>query len=107
LPADRPDGLPRDVQTALYRVCQEVLNNIAKHARASRVDIQLRYLPRAVELSIQDDGVGFDPQQTTPGHYGLGMMREHASAAGAALSIRSQPGQGALIVIRWEDPQGT
>jgi len=97
--------LPADVQVALYRLCQEGLNNIAKHAGASRVDIQLQYETGAVELCIQDDGRGFDPEQTPPGHYGLSMMRERASAVGATLSITSQPGHGTQIVIRWDEPQ--
>jgi PAS domain S-box-containing protein len=97
--------LPPDVQVALYRLCQEGLNNIAKHAGASRVDIHLQYATGAVELRIRDDGRGFDPEQTPPGHYGLSMMRERATATGAALSITSQPGQGTEIVIRWAETQ--
>jgi PAS domain S-box-containing protein len=98
--------LPADVQVALYRLCQEGLNNIAKHAGASRVDIQLQYETGAVELRIQDDGRGFDPEQTPPGHYGLRMMHERASAVGATLSITSQPGHGTEIVIRWVESHG-
>jgi two-component system nitrate/nitrite sensor histidine kinase NarX len=97
--------LPADVQVALYRLCQEGLNNIAKHAGASRVDIQLHYETGAVELRIRDDGRGFDPKQTPPGHYGLSMMHERATAVGATLSITSQPGQGTEIVIRWAETQ--
>ena len=97
--------LPADVQVALYRLCQEGLNNIAKHAGASRVDIQLQYETGAVELRIRDDGRGFDPEQTPPGHYGLSMMRERAAAVGATLSITSQPGHGTEIVIRWVETQ--
>jgi PAS domain S-box-containing protein len=97
--------LPPDVQVALYRLCQEGLNNIARHAGASRVDIQLQYETGAVELRIRDDGRGFDPAQTPPGHYGLSMMRERATAVGAALSITSQPEYGTEVVIRWADTQ--
>ena len=97
--------LPADVQVALYRLCQEGLNNIAKHAAASQVDISLLYEQDAVELRIRDDGRGFDPEQALPGHYGLSMMHERAAAVGAALSITSQPGQGAEIVIRWMENQ--
>ncbi len=97
--------LPAEVQVALYRLCQEGLSNIAKHSGASRVDIQLQYQVSAVELRIQDDGRGFDPAQTPPGHYGLSMMRERAAAIGATLSITSQPGSGTQIVIRWVDSQ--
>jgi signal transduction histidine kinase len=98
-------ALPADVQVALYRLCQEGLNNIAKHAGASRVDIQLQYETGAVELRIRDDGRGFDPEQMPPGHYGLSMMRERAIAVGATLSITSQPGHGTEIVIRWVETQ--
>jgi PAS domain S-box-containing protein len=95
--------LPSQVQVALYRLCQEGLNNIAKHAGASRVNIWLQYEPGAVELRIRDDGRGFDPEQTPPGHYGLSMMNERATAVGAMLSIHSQPGYGTEIVIRWPE----
>jgi PAS domain S-box-containing protein len=98
--------LPVDVQVALYRLCQEGLSNIAKHAGASRVDIQLQYENDAVKLSIRDDGRGFDPEQTPPGHYGLSMMRERATGIGAKLSISSQAGQGTEIVIGWDATQG-
>jgi PAS domain S-box-containing protein len=94
-------ALPADVQVGLYRLCQEGLNNIAKHAGASRVDIQLQYDTGEFELRIRDDGRGFNPQQTPPGHYGLSMMRERAKAIGATLTITSRPGQGTEIIIRW------
>ncbi|MEJ2711372.1 MAG: sensor histidine kinase, partial [Anaerolineales bacterium] len=97
--------LPPDVKLALYRLCQEGLNNIAKHAGASQVDIQLQYKIGVVELRIRDDGRGFDPKQTHPGHYGLSMMLERAAAVGATLSITSQPGHGTEIVIRWVETQ--
>src|SRR5215207_6219867 len=89
--------LPAEVQVAIYRICQEALNNVAKHARASLVEIHEVYLMQedaAIELRISDDGRGFDPEQTTSGHYGLSMMRERAEAVGALLSVTSQPGQG-------------
>jgi PAS domain S-box-containing protein len=93
--------LPADVQVVFYRVCQEALTNIAKHARASQVEIDLRYEADAVTLRIRDNGHGFDMAQTPAGHYGLSMMRERAKTIGAKLSIASQPGEGAEIVIRW------
>jgi two-component system, NarL family, sensor histidine kinase DegS len=93
------------VQEAFYRLCQEGLTNISKHAGASRVDIHLQYEPGGIELHIRDDGRGFDPARTPAGHYGLSMMRERAAAVGAALSIISQPGHGAEIVIRWVETQ--
>ena len=96
--------LPPDVQVAIYRVCQEALNNVSKHAGASLVEISLKYEASAIELSLRDDGRGFDPVQTTSGHYGLSMMHERAEAVGALLSITSQPGHGTELTIRWTKP---
>ena len=96
-------ALPADVQVAIYRICQEALNNVAKHAGASKLEIVLKHKDNAVELSIRDDGQGFDPERTTSGHYGLGMMRERAEATGALLSVTSQPGHGTELTIRWTE----
>jgi PAS domain S-box-containing protein len=93
--------LPAEIQVAFYRVCQEALNNVAKHAKASRVDIDLKYEGTAIELRIHDDGRGYDPEQTIPGHYGLSMMRERAEAVGARLSVTSQPGHGTELIMHW------
>jgi PAS domain S-box-containing protein len=98
-----PGVLPAEVQVAIYRVCQEALNNIGKHADASQVDIDLKHQDGAIELSIRDNGKGFDPEQTASGHYGLSMMRERAEAVGAQLQIQSQPGRGTELTIRWKN----
>jgi signal transduction histidine kinase len=96
------DGvLPADVQVAMYRVCQEALNNVAKHARASQVEIHLKYDGPVVEITILDNGQGFDPHLTVSGHYGLRMMHERAEAVGARLSVASQPGHGTEVRICW------
>ena len=96
-------ALPGETQVAFYRVCQEALNNVARHAGASRVDIDLHYAAGTVELRIRDDGCGFDPEHTPAGHYGLSMMVERAGAVGAVLSVTSQPGHGAEIAMRWTE----
>ncbi len=96
-------ALPADVQVAIYRVCQEALNNVAKHAEASRVEINLKHENTAIELSIRDDGQGFETERTTSGHYGLSMMHERLEAVGARLSITSQPGHGTELIIRWKE----
>ena len=102
---DRDTNLPAKVQIALYRICQEALNNIVKHGKASQVKITLFHakptddLP---QLTIYDNGQGFDPAVAPlSGHYGLGMMRERTEAVGAILKITSQPGQGTKIFIDW------
>jgi len=98
--------LPAEIQVAFYRVCQEALNNVAKHAKASRVDIDLVHEGSTVELRIRDDGMGFNPEQTFAGHYGLSMMRERAEATRAQLSVTSQPGHGTEFIMRWiNDPR--
>lgn len=97
--------LPAEVQVMFYRVCQEALNNVAKHSKASQVEINLKQEEAVIEMRIRDDGRGFDPEQKISGHYGLGMMRERAEAAGALLAIISQPGHGTELTIRWSKPK--
>jgi signal transduction histidine kinase len=100
-------NLPTEPQMAIYRICQEALNNIAKHARASQVEINLSYEYEKLELIIRDNGCGFNPTDTIPsGHYGLEMMRERAETVGAILTINSQPGQGTEVKILWKDLEG-
>jgi signal transduction histidine kinase len=100
--------LPAEVQVAVYRVCQEALNNIAKHAGAGMVEINLKREYAAIELSICDDGRGFDPERTKiSGHYGLSMMRERAEAVGAILSVTSQPDHGTKLTICWTETPPT
>ncbi len=99
-------NLPADAQVALYRICQEALNNIAKHARAGKVEIDLQNTPKGLELHIHDDGCGFSPTKVAPsGHYGLGMMQERAEAVGAKLKITSQPGKGTEVIIHWGEQE--
>jgi PAS domain S-box-containing protein len=115
--------LPAEIQVALYRICQEAFNNIAKHAEASRVEIDLQYeagaaldsgttvvqagapqeiAVRSVEMRIRDDGAGFDTGElSVPGHYGLGMMRERAEAVRAQLTVSSKPGHGTEVSLHW------
>ena len=98
--------LPAEVQVAIYRVCQEALNNVAKHAKASQVEIDVRHEPSGLELYIRDDGRGFDTsEQMPPGHYGLSMMRERAETVGAQLTVTSQLGHGTELVIRWTEAE--
>ena len=107
-------ALPPEVKVALYRIAQEALNNVAKHAAASQATVSLRCLSPhpsptreggGVELRISDDGRGFDPQGVPPESLGLGIMRERAEAIGAALRIKSQVGQGTQVVVAWPNPK--
>ena len=113
--------LPSDVHIAFYRITQEALNNVAKHARANRVIVRLSYpvedqaismqikgddqpgeTGQSVLLSIRDDGRGFDPDKIPHNRLGLSIMQERAKAIGATLSIESQPGNGTQITVQWK-----
>ena len=96
-------ALPPAVQIALYRMAQEALNNAGKHADASAVHVHMTCEPNHVELTISDDGRGFEVGSIAPGHLGLGIMRERADGIGAALEIESQPGHGTKILIVWSE----
>jgi signal transduction histidine kinase len=101
-----PD-LPLEVKEALYRIAQESLNNVVKHARASWVAIRLDERESAVVLEVQDDGVGFDPRGEYPGHLGLHTMEERAARVGGALEVSSSLGRGALLRVCIPSPRPT
>jgi two-component system nitrate/nitrite sensor histidine kinase NarX len=90
-----------EVKIALYRIAQEALNNVAKHAGASAASIRLSCQPEQVELQVHDDGLGFDPANLSPNSLGLGIMRERVEAIGAVLTIESRPGSGTKIEVLW------
>ncbi|MEO8436758.1 MAG: PAS domain S-box protein [Pyrinomonadaceae bacterium] len=101
------ERLPSEIETVLYRITQEALNNIAKYALARKVDIILEHRDRHVSLIIEDDGVGFDCAQAfAPNDNGLGLigMRERAALVGGTLEIESQPDEGATVFIRIQVP---
>ena len=95
--------LAPDLETVLYRVTQETLNNVGKHAGASRVTVSLAAENGSVRLRIIDDGIGFDPAQASrllnDGHFGLAGMRERVELGGGRLDLDSQPGHGTTIHV--------
>jgi PAS domain S-box-containing protein len=94
-------ALPPEVQVALYRIAQEALNNIAKHARATRVSVSLIQRADQIELRVSDNGRGFDPAHVSPDRLGLSIMKERAGNIGANLEITSQIGGGTDVVAVW------
>jgi len=98
--------LPVEVKVALYRIAQEALNNVAKHAAASQAVVNLQCQPGQVTLRVSDDGRGFDTQNVPSESLGLSIMRERAEAIGAALKIDSQIGHGTEVVAIWKDRTG-
>jgi signal transduction histidine kinase len=90
------------LETTFYRLAQEALNNVAKHARADHVDVVLERSSENVSLIIEDNGVGFEPSNVDANSGGLGLigMRERAALIGGHLQIESSRGRGTTIIFR-------
>ena len=91
-----PD-VPLRVKEIAFRISQEALHNIVKHAGATSVDVGLEHTNGTLALTVTDDGAGFDPTGEFAGHLGLKSMRERAEAAGGTLAIESEPGGGTTV----------
>lgn len=93
--------LPQNVSTCLYRIAQECLANVMKHARAGKVMVRLSSAPETVTLTVEDDGVGFDSQSVIDGHRGLGLvsMSERVRLVQGTVTIESAPQQGTSLRI--------
>jgi signal transduction histidine kinase len=94
---------PPPVQRAAYRIAQEALNNIAKHANAEHVSINLVVRPGQVRLAVFDDGCGFAVQQFSDRGLGLSIMRDRAADVGAQFWIDGTPGMGTQLFFVWEE----
>jgi PAS domain S-box-containing protein len=96
------DRLPSEAETTLYRIAQEALTNVARHSRATRVDVILERRGDQVVLIVEDNGVGFDPARTTSQRRGFGLlgMQERAALVGGTLQTESQPGKGTTVLLR-------
>ncbi len=94
-----PERLPPEVETALYRIAQEALTNIARHARASRVSVSLIARNGELRLDVEDDGVGFPPRQANGGRVGVGLVgiRERVRALGGTVTLHA--GKGARLRV--------
>lgn len=93
--------LPSDVKIVIYRIAQEALNNIVKHANASQVWVSVRCKDGQIELSIRDDGRGFDQDNVSPENLGLGIMRERAERIGASVEVISEVGLGTQVTFKF------
>lgn len=99
---DLPARLPREIELAAYRIVQEGLTNVAKHARASRCDVRLTQLDDRLLVEVEDDGVGFVEDTDRPivsRGMGLVSIRERAARLGGTFSILSRPGAGTRLVV--------
>jgi signal transduction histidine kinase len=92
--------LSPDVEQCIYRVTQEAIANVAKHANAKKLTVKLEYIKEKVVLTVQDDGAGFDVKQDIGAeHYGLAGMQERAKLVGGLLEIKSGPGAGTAVTL--------
>jgi nitrate/nitrite-specific signal transduction histidine kinase len=94
-------ALPGDVKVALYRIAQEALNNVSKHAAASQVWISLRCADGRAILEVRDNGAGFEPGQANPNNLGLRIMRERAQSVAATLTVDSEMDEGTEVIVIW------
>ncbi len=97
-----PRPLPSRIESHLLRIGQEATTNAVKHAQGKLIRLELRYEPQSVQLSIQDDGLGFDAANATSseaGHFGLLGMRERAEKIGGTITVLSTPGAGTRIHV--------
>ena len=94
--------LAPNVQIALYRIAQEALSNVVKHAKATQAIVTLR-MGEQVRLVVADNGFGFEMSQVPADHFGLKIMRERADSIGAAFSIHSEPNEGTQISVTWQE----
>jgi signal transduction histidine kinase len=98
--------LPAEVETTVYRVVQEALTNVAKHAGATLASVVVTRTEKGVSVVVEDDGTGFDPDHTPKGRLGLLGMRERAELAGGVFEIESSPGAGVTVVMQIPLQQG-
>jgi len=104
--ADSPAAdVPKTVDLAMFRIAQEALNNVAKHSKANRVDIEFRRVNGTALLSVADNGIGFDPRgigaSKPNGGWGLLIMRERAEAVGAQFSLKADPDAGVQVLVEY------
>jgi signal transduction histidine kinase len=104
--------VPERLKIVIYRICQEALNNIAKHSGADLVTISLDRQDKRIVLKIEDDGRGFDPSQNgrigkEPGGMGLASMRERTALSGGSLTLISSEGRGTIIKASWPFQKGS
>ena len=96
----RPALLPDDAELEVYRIVQEAMANVARHAAATHVWLEVSVAGGALQIDVRDDGVGYDPSAITGNGLGLAGMRDRALIVGARLEITSSRGQGTFIRLR-------
>jgi signal transduction histidine kinase len=103
-PSGKERRLSREIELALYRIAQEALNNIVRHAKAKHANLQIAF-DKEIKLEVMDDGIGFSvpksPTEFAPsGHFGLLGIRERADLIGARLEVQSEIGRGTRLIVQ-------
>ncbi len=93
------ERLPTEMETAIYRIIQEALTNIVRHAKATRADVLLEKKINSLMVIIEDNGIGFDPKKVEPKHLGLVGMQERATMLGGSITIESSSEKGSTIKL--------
>jgi signal transduction histidine kinase len=109
LPADETK-MNDDLDLAIYRICQQALHNMQRHARATKAHVALRFMPEVVELTVKDNGRGFEVPETwmelaREGHLGIVGMQERIRALGGELTLTSAPGKGTTLQVKAPRPR--
>ena len=99
-----PEGLPADMEVAIYRILQEALNNVKKHAYATQVKVTALFTQSQIKLTVQDNGQGFEVPETltdfaSNGSFGMMGLQERAKLFGGNVIVRSHPNQGTTILL--------
>jgi signal transduction histidine kinase len=105
---EEEDKIPQNLGISLYRIVQEAFNNVARHSKGDHVLLSLGSNHAGIALTIQDNGLGFDPEEVRKRYrkgMGLSSMKERAELSGGTLSIQSAEGKGTTLTFTWP-PQG-
>jgi signal transduction histidine kinase len=95
-----PYKLPQDIELTAFRIAQEALRNVERHSQASRARVSITFASREVALEVEDDGIGFDPEDFRDpheGHLGILGMKERAEMVGGRFELSSKPGKGTTV----------
>jgi signal transduction histidine kinase len=93
------ERLPSEVEIAIYRIVQEALTNIVRHARATRADVLFESNGDSLVVIVEDNGVGFDPKNQVTNHLGLVGMQERATMLGGLITLESSVDHGSMIKL--------
>jgi signal transduction histidine kinase len=93
------ERLPGELETTIFRIVQEALTNVERHAESARAEVSITERDGVIRIEVRDRGVGFDPEAVVDGHFGLEGIRERARLSGGSAAIESAPGKGTTVTV--------